>query len=108
MTLFIRTASAVAILWAFAMAAEPPEPESLTQLRSAYLDKQADALKPVQQWYLEGLERLERALVQRGDVPGAAKVREERTTVEQPALVIVKAFWGTKEATTDITRRLQG
>lgn len=92
------------------MGAEPvsgPDPAALSQLRSTYFSRQEEALRPVRRWYAEELERLEKALTQRGDIPGAAKVREERAVLEEPALIIVKASWGTKDNNTDITRRLQ-
>ena len=90
-----------------AQADSKSEPATLSRLRSTYLDKQAEAARPVRKWYAEELQRLERTLVATGDILGAAKVREERAALEQPALIIAKATWGTKEKTTDITQKLQ-
>ncbi len=85
----------------------PPEPEALAKLRAEYLDKAAAAVQPLREHYVKELMQLEQSLASSGDVPGAAKVHEERIGYEKPPLVIVKATWGTPSKTTDVTQQLQ-
>ena len=100
----------IAILCASLIAAEPvpsPEPEALAKLRSGYLDKEAAVVQPLREQYVKDLQKLEQSLVSSGDIPGAAKVHEERIAYEKPPLLIIKATWGTPDKTTDVTQQLQ-
>lgn len=68
-------------------AQERDEPQQLTQLRKAYYERMANALRPINLQYEQQLKQLEGILERSGDSEGAEAVRQEYEAVaSQPAL----------------------